>query len=133
MDAEINPKTITKQTKAELMEGLAQMQGTIWNLQWALGGAQQRLDEAAEVKRKLDFDIWELKQEVEKCHRQRNQDVLLLQNLQEQIEAHKKINTHLNAHLTELENDQQARSMQAYKRTLWGMLTGLPPRKKVAK
>lgn len=128
-----NTKTITKQTKAELMEALANMQGTIWNLQWALGGAQQRLDEAAEVKRQLDFEIWELKQEVEKCHRQRNQDVLLLQNFREQVEMAKAARLRDEECINALDRKIEELSFKAYKRTLWGMLTGLPPRKKVAK
>jgi chromosome segregation ATPase len=64
-----------------------------------------KLDENAEVIRQNNFDIFELKQEVEKCHRQRNQDVLLLQNLQEQVEMHKNASLRKSADLVALERD----------------------------
>ena len=96
----------------------AQLQATIDNLQCVLGGAQQRLDEAAEVKRRLDFEIWELKQEVEKCHIQRNQDVLLLQNLQEQVELHKASNRTYRDHLNVVEAELQDISARYYKPSL---------------
>ena len=64
-----------------------------------------KLDENAEVIRQKDFDIFELKQEVEKCHRQRNQDVLLLQNLQEQVELSKQASLRKSEDLATLERD----------------------------
>lgn len=64
-----------------------------------------RVDADAEVIRQKDFDIFELKQEVEKCHRQRNQDVLLLQNLQEQIELQKGLCRTYEEHVNTVERE----------------------------
>jgi chromosome segregation ATPase len=64
-----------------------------------------RLDENAETLRQNHFDIFELKQEIEKCHRQRNQDVLLLQHLQEQVEMHKNASLRKDEDLATLERD----------------------------